>query len=69
MNAQISQYMETRVPNPLPIGGTWCEIYKAHGHDPYHFTLMHKSVGHDDKYCRTMDLMMKRTLDTYRVHA
>jgi hypothetical protein len=26
-----------------------------------------KSVGHDDKDCRTMDLMRERTSDTYRV--
>jgi hypothetical protein len=26
-------------------------------------------VGHDDKYCRTMELMRERTLDAYRVQA
>jgi hypothetical protein len=28
-----------------------------------------KSVGHDDKDCRTMELMQERTSDAYRVHA
>jgi hypothetical protein len=31
------QYMETGVPNPFPIGGPCCEIFKMYGHDPYHF--------------------------------
>jgi hypothetical protein len=75
--------METRLPNPLPIGGLWCDIFKTHGHDPYHFPMMQKyqtvpkssycnfckSVGHDDKDCRTMDLMRERTSETYRVKA
>jgi hypothetical protein len=28
-----------------------------------------KSVGHDDKDCRTLELMRERTSDTYRVQA
>jgi hypothetical protein len=73
--------METRVPNPLSIGGPWCHICKIHEHDPYHFPMMqkyktipkisyckfYKLVGHDDKDCRTMELMRERNLDTYRV--
>ena len=75
------QYMETGLPNPFPSGGLWCDIYKKQGHDPYHYPMMKKyhivpkssycnfckSVGHDDKYCRTMDLMRERTSETYRV--
>jgi hypothetical protein len=75
------QYMATRMPNPLPVGGLWCEIYKKQGHDPYHYPMMQKyqtiskssyckffkSVGHDDKDCKTMDLMREITLDAYRV--
>jgi hypothetical protein len=52
-----------------------------HWQDPYHFPMMHKykkvpkssyyiffkSVGHDDKDCRTMELMRERNSDTYRV--
>jgi hypothetical protein len=26
-----------------------------------------KPVGHDEKYCRTMDLLKERTSDTYKV--
>jgi hypothetical protein len=26
-----------------------------------------KSVGHDDKYCKTMELLRERTPDTYKV--
>jgi ribosomal protein S18 len=77
------QYMETRMPNPLPTGGPWCEICKTHGHDPYHCPMMQKyqtvpknayctfckSVGNDDKDYKTMDLMRERTSDTYRVQA
>jgi hypothetical protein len=73
--------METRVPNPFPTRVPWCEIYKIHGNDPYHYPMMQKyqtipkisyynfckSVGHDDKYCRMMELMRERTLDTYKV--
>jgi hypothetical protein len=73
--------MAIRVPNPFPTGGPWCEICKMHRHDPYHCPMMHKykivpkssycnflkSVGHDDKDCRTLDLMREISLDTYRV--
>jgi hypothetical protein len=51
------------------------------GHDPYPCPMMQKyqtvpkssyckfckSLGHTDKYCRSMDLMGERTLDAYRV--
>jgi hypothetical protein len=71
------------MPNPLPTGGLWREICKKLEHDPYHFPMMHKyqtvlrisycnfckSMGHDEKYCRTMDLMRERTSDAYRVQA
>jgi hypothetical protein len=73
--------MATGVSNLFPIGGPWCEIFKTHGNDPYHCPMMQKyktvpkssycnfckSVGHDDKDCRTMELMRERTSDTYRV--
>jgi hypothetical protein len=73
--------MEIGLENHFPIGGTWCEICKTHGHDMYHFPMMQKyktipkssycnffkSVGHDDKDCRMMELMREITLDTYRV--
>lgn len=75
--------MAIGMPNPLPQGGLWCEIYKKLGHDPYHCMMMQKyqtvpmnsyctfckSVGHDDKDYRTMELMRERTSDAYRVHA
>jgi hypothetical protein len=62
----FAQYMETRLPKPLPTRGLWCEICKKQGHDPYHCPMMKKyqtipkssycnfckSVGHDDKDCR-----------------
>jgi hypothetical protein len=73
--------METSMPNPLPQGGLWCEICKKLGHDPYHCTMMQKyqtiptnsyctffkSVGHDDKDYRSMELMRERNSDTYSV--
>jgi hypothetical protein len=69
------QYMEIGVPNPFPTGGPWCDIYKTHVHDSYNFSMMQKyqtipkssyfnfckSVGHDDKDCRTMEMMRERT--------
>jgi hypothetical protein len=75
------QYLAAGVPNPLPTGGPWCEICKTHRHDPYHCPMMQKyktvpkssycsffkSVGHDDKDCRTLELMRERTSDTYRM--
>jgi hypothetical protein len=77
----FSHYMETGVPNPFLKGGPWCEICNIHWCDPYHFPMIekynivpkisycnfYKSVGHDDKDCRMMELMRERTLDTYRV--
>jgi ribosomal protein S18 len=68
--------------NPLASGGPWCEIFKTHGHDPYHFHLMQKyrtipkstfcnfckSVGYEDKDYRTLDMMKEQITDTYRVH-
>jgi hypothetical protein len=73
--------MEIRIQNHFSIGGPWCNIYKTHGLDPYHFPMMqkyqtipkssylnfYKSVGHDDKDCRTMEMMREITSDTYRV--
>jgi hypothetical protein len=69
------------VPNPLPIGRPWCNICNMHEHDPYHFPMMQKyktvpkssycnffkSMGHDDKDCRTMEMMREITSYTYRV--
>jgi hypothetical protein len=34
--------MVVGIPNPLPIAGIWCEIYKKQGHDSYHFPMMQK---------------------------
>jgi hypothetical protein len=73
--------METGMPNPFPIGGLWCDICKKQVNDPYHCQIMQKyyivpknsycnfckSVGHDDKDCRTMDLVRERTSDAYMV--
>jgi hypothetical protein len=70
-----------RNAKPTTTGGLWCQICKKPCHDPYHCTMMHKyqtvpktsyctfckSVGHDDKDCRTMELMRERTYDAYRV--
>jgi hypothetical protein len=73
--------MAIGLPNPFPMGGPWSKIFKTHGNDPYHFPMMKKykivpkisyfnfckSMGHDNKYLRTMELMTEITLDTYRV--
>jgi hypothetical protein len=73
--------MAAGMPNPLLIGGLWFEICKKLGHDPYHYPMMQKyqivpkssycnfckSVVHDDKDCRMMDLMRERTSEAYRV--
>jgi hypothetical protein len=73
--------MEMGLPNPLPSGGLWCEICKIEGNDLYHYPMMHKYqtmpkssywnfcrlVGHDEKDCRTMELMREGTSNTYRV--
>jgi ribosomal protein S18 len=69
------------MPNPLYLGGPWCDIFKKHGNDPYPFPLMQKyqkvpkskfcklckSVGHKDKDYRTLEMMKERIADTYRV--
>jgi ribosomal protein S18 len=69
------------MPNPLALGGPGCDIHKTHGIDPYHFPLMQKyqivskstfcnfckSSGHEDKDCRTLDMMKERIADTYKV--
>jgi alpha-acetolactate decarboxylase len=75
------QYIAAGFPNPLPIGGLWCEICQKLGHDPYHFPMMKKYqivpkssycnffklVGHDHKDCRTLNLMREITSYAYRV--
>jgi hypothetical protein len=77
----FSQYIGVHFPNSLASGVPWCDIFKTHGHDPYHFPLMQKyqtvpkstfynfckSVGHEDKDCRTLVMMKERISDTYRV--
>jgi hypothetical protein len=78
----FAQYMAAGILNPLPMGGLWCEIFKKPGHNPYgvkysrnqvttvpktFYCTFCKLVGHDDKYCRTMELMQERTPDEYRV--
>jgi hypothetical protein len=77
----FAQYLEVGFPNTFPIGGPWFEIYTTHGNDCYHFPMMQKkkkepkstfykfckSVGHEDKNCRTLDLIKEITLDVYRI--
>ena len=67
--------------NPIPIGGTWCEIRITHGNDTYHCPMMQKyqtvpkrtfcnfckSVGHEDKDCKNLEIMKERTLNIYMV--
>jgi hypothetical protein len=69
------------MPNPLASRGPGCEIFKTHGHDPYYFPLMQKyqtvpkrticnfckSVGQEEKDCRTLEMMKEIIADTYRV--
>jgi hypothetical protein len=77
----FSQYIGVGMPNPLYLGGPWCDNHKTHGNDPYHFPLMKKyqtvlkstfcnfckSFRHEDKDCRTLEMMNERIADTYRV--
>jgi hypothetical protein len=77
----FAYYLVVGFLNPLPIGGPLCEICRTHGHDPYHFPLMKKYqtipkstfynlckfVGHEDKDCRTLEIMKERTSDAYRM--
>jgi hypothetical protein len=77
------QYLGEGFPNPLPTRGPWCEIYRTHGHDPYHCPMMQKYqtmpkstfynfckfFGHEEKDCRTLEMMKERTLDAYRMQA
>jgi hypothetical protein len=76
---KFAQYLGVGMPNPFPTGGPWCEICKTNGHDPYHFPIMLKykkeskstfcnfckSVGNEDKNCRTLELMKERTSYAY----
>jgi hypothetical protein len=64
------------MPNHLPIGGTWCDICRTHGHHPYHCPMMKKYqiipkstfcnlcnfVGNEDKECTTLEIMKERTI-------
>jgi hypothetical protein len=75
--------MPIGIPNPLPTGGLWCDICMKQGHDSYHCSMMQKYqtvrkssycnfcklADHDEKDCRTMDLMRETTLDAYKVQA
>jgi hypothetical protein len=73
----FQQYLNMGAPNPL---GLWCEICKTwvttliisiDAEIPEHceeFVLQFcKSVGHDEKDCRTLDLMRECTAYAYRV--
>jgi hypothetical protein len=69
--------------NSLPIGGLWCELCKTPRHDPCHCPMMqkyqtmpkstlcnfYKSVGHEDKDFRTMELIKEGTSYAYRMLA
>jgi hypothetical protein len=77
----FAQYMATGAPNPLEGGVGYCEICKTWGHHPTAFPLLQKyqstpknlfcnfckSVGHDEKYCHTFDLMREHTSDAYKI--
>ena len=43
----------------------WCKNIRQYPR--VHIANFSKLVGHDDKDCRTMELMRERTLDIYRV--
>jgi hypothetical protein len=80
----FTQYMAAGMPNPCYQQEDYgAKSVRNQGHDPYHCPMMQKyqtvpkssycnfckSVGHDDKDCRTMELMRERTSDAYRVQA
>jgi hypothetical protein len=79
----LAHYLEIGILNPLPLGEPWCEICRTHGHDPSHFPVMKnyqivpktifcnfcKSVGHEDKDCRTLEMMKERKSYEYMVQA
>jgi hypothetical protein len=74
----FAEYMAAEAPNPLPRGG-YCEICNKWGHNLHDFPLLQKyqstsrnlfyafckSVGNEDKYCFTFDLMRENTSDMY----
>jgi hypothetical protein len=74
------QYLVAGVSNPLPRGG-YFEICKKWGHHPTDCPLLqkyqstprnlffnfYKSMEHEEKDCRVLDLMRKRTLDMYMI--
>jgi hypothetical protein len=76
----FAQYLVTGALNPLPRGG-YCEICKKWGHHPtgclfiqkYQSTPRNlfcnflKSVGHEEKYFHTFDLMREHTSYMYMI--
>jgi hypothetical protein len=74
------QYLVTGAPNTLP-GGGYCKICKKWDHHPTECPLLHKyqstprnlfynfckSVGHEEKDCRTFNLMSECTSDMYKI--
>jgi hypothetical protein len=77
----FAQYMATGESNLLEEGVGYCEICKTWGHHLTTFLLLQKyqstpkqlfynfckSVGHDEKDCRTFNLMRESTLDAYKI--
>ena len=77
----FEKYLGARMSNHLPSGGPWCEICITDGHDPYHCPMMQKyqkipkstsfdfckSVGHEEKDYKYLEIIKERTSNTYRV--
>jgi hypothetical protein len=77
----FGKYIGVGMKNPLDSGGPWFDILKTYWNDPYHFPMMQKCnrirkiifcnfcklVGHEDKDCRTLEMMKERIADTYMV--
>ena len=73
-------YISSDAPSPLSTQGMpWCNIYQTRGHHDVDCMFLQKmvctpvslcckfcrSVGHDEKYCRTYQLMREKMLRTH----
>jgi hypothetical protein len=77
----FSEYLASRAPNPLNQDTLpWCKVCRTiHQLDECYYMqkyvqtptniycTFYKSVGHDEEYCRTYDLMHERSRDAYRI--
>ena len=78
----LMNYVTAGAPNPLNKQGMpWCTIFQTRGHKSEECLYLQnilsapaslyckfcRSVGHDEKDCRALQLLQEKTMDTYLI--